>query len=539
MTVGGGLRGEEGQFYLSDGVAVADRPYIPQPGDLIYIEWYKYNRLDHVGIVEFVTQDGDGTYWVHTIEGNNHILGPTPSVVQRYTYRLDDDSIRGYGVLREGLVGWELGMGASGSQVIGLQKNLKELGYYDGDCAGKLGKATVEAIKKFQKASGLEQTGTADWETQCAMQQQLTERREDAAARAQEAAEAKVQENLQAAKDAITSSWFGEFDPADEAAAWARLTADITVLGTDQKEKIYLSDAPDGKRKTTEANRGFFYGASVAVKVLEEQDGWTKIEAYNDCDELEQGWVKSSRLRTVTPNQTYGIIVDKMTQRLYLYKEGKLLTTLLCSTGTTSGSNEDYNETASGEFLLCSWTGGFWSGNLYCDQAIRFNGGDLMHMVPAIYSGGMDVSGNPIGNANYDICESALGRRASHGCVRVQRKANADGYSHSWLWNNLRGEKNIKIIIWDDDGRKLTETDASTPMYYNPTGGKKYHTTARCSSVKSAYLPLTGITYGDLSRYPYTELTPCATCGAPERPEVVSAWNEVIDKAYDELGLTP
>ena len=63
-----------------------------QPGDLIYIEWYKYNRLDHVGIVEFVTQDGDGTYWVHTIEGNNHILGPTPSVVQRYTYRLDDDS---------------------------------------------------------------------------------------------------------------------------------------------------------------------------------------------------------------------------------------------------------------------------------------------------------------------------------------------------------------------------------------------------------------------------------------------------------------
>ena len=228
-----------------------------------------------------------------------------------------------------------------------------------------------------------------------------------------------------------------------------------------------------------------------------------------------------------------------MTQRLYLYKEGKLLTTLLCSTGTTGGSNEDYNETASGEFLLCSWTGGFWSGNLYCDQAIRFNGGDLMHMVPAIYSGGMDASGNPIGNANYDICESALGRRASHGCVRVQRKANADGYNHSWMWNNLRGEKNVKIIIWDDDGRKLTETDASTPMYYNPTGGKKYHTTARCSSVKSAYLPLTGITYGDLSRYPYTELTPCATCGAPERPEVVSAWNEVIDKAYDELGLTP
>ena len=539
VTVNDGLRGEEGQFYLSDGVSVSDRPYIPKKGDLIYIEWYKYNRLDHVGIVEMVTQDSDGTYYVHTIEGNNHILGPTPSVVQRYTYRLDDDSIRGYGVLTEGLVGWELGMGASGSQVIALQKNLKELGYYDGDCAGKLGKASVEAIKKFQKASGLDATGTADWETQKSMNEQLSDLRADAAAQAEAAAQAKVQENLEAAKEAIRFSWFGEFDPADEAAAWARLTAEIAVLGTDQKEKVYLSDAPNGKRKTYDEGRGFFYGASVAVRVIEEQDGWTKIEAYNDRDELEQGWVKSSRIRTVTPNQTYGIIVDKMTQRLYLYKEGRLLTTLLCSTGTTSGGNSAINETASGEFLLCSWTGGFWSGNLYCDQAIRFNGGDLMHMVPAIYSGGQDENGNPVGTANYDICESALGRRASHGCVRVQRKDNADGYSHTWLWNNLRGQKDIKIIIWDDDGRKLRETDPATPMYYNKDGGKKYHTTARCASVKSRYLPLSAITYGDLSSYPYNQLSPCTTCGAPERPEVVAAWNSVIDEAYDELGLTP
>ena len=371
------------------------------------------------------------------------------------------------------------------------------------------------------------------------MNEQLSDLRADAAAQAEAAAQAKVQENLEAAKEAIRFSWFGEFDPADEAAAWARLTAEIAVLGTDQKEKVYLSDAPNGKRKTYDEGRGFFYGASVAVRVIEEQDGWTKIEAYNDRDELEQGWVKSSRIRTVTPNQTYGIIVDKMTQRLYLYKEGRLLTTLLCSTGTTSGGNSAINETASGEFLLCSWTGGFWSGNLYCDQAIRFNGGDLMHMVPAIYSGGQDENGNPVGTANYDICESALGRRASHGCVRVQRKDNADGYSHTWLWNNLRGQKDVKIIIWDDDGRKLRETDPATPMYYNKNGGKKYHTTARCASVKSRYLPLSAITYGDLSSYPYNQLSPCTTCGAPERPEVVAAWNSVIDEAYDELGLTP
>lgn len=126
------------------------------------------------------------------------------------------------------------------------------------------------------------------------MNEQLEDIRADAAAQAEAAAQAKVQENLEAAKEAIQSSWFGEFDPENEETAWARLTADITVLGTDQREKIYLSDAPNGKRKTYDEGRGFFYGASVAVKVLDEQDGWTKIEAYNDRDELEQGWVKSA-----------------------------------------------------------------------------------------------------------------------------------------------------------------------------------------------------------------------------------------------------
>ncbi len=538
VTVNGGLRGEAEQFYLSDGVCVADRPYVPQPGDLIYIEWYKYNRLDHVGIVEFVTQDADGTYWVHTIEGNNHILGPTPSVVGRYVYRLDDPSIRGYGILQEGLVSSALEMGSAGAEVVAFQKALKDLDYYESEPGGKFGKGTVEATKRFQEAQGLEATGEADWQTQKVMTQLLRDRREKAQAEAQARAEQKAQEKLESVKAALASNWFGEFDPYDEKAAWDRLTADVTVLDVDQKERVFLSDGPDGKRKTYDAHRGFFYGESVAVKVLEKRDGWAKIEAYNDYDELEQGWVREGRLKTVHPNQEYGIIVDKMTQRLYIYKEGKLLTTLLCSTGITTGSNEEYNETASGEFFLCSATGGFWSGNLYCDQAIRFNGGDLLHMVPAVYYGDK-VGVNADGTGDFSICERALGKRASHGCVRVQRKENEDGYNHQWIWKTMRGKKNVKIIIWDDDGRRLPETEKSAAVYYNPEGGKMYHALERCPSVRSAYLPLTGITYADLLRYPFTELTPCSACSAPERPEVVSSWNSLIDKAYEELGMTP
>lgn len=532
ITTSGTLKNAGEQFYLSDGVSVADRPYVPQPGDLIYIEWYKYNRLDHVGIVEFVTQNADGSYTVHTIEGNNHILGPTPSVVARYSYALDDPSIRGYGVQQSGLVGTTLTTGSSGESVAAFQRQLRDLGFYDGDCAGKFGKATATAVKNYQKSKGLPQTGEADVVTLRALAADIRARELAAEASAQARAQQKAEEMIESAKEAIASSWFGEFDPLDEEAAWARLMEDITVLNVNNNEKVYLSDGPNGSRKTTDEHRGFFYGESVAVRVLDEQDGWSQIEAYNDCDELEIGWVRPGRLKTVTPNQEYGLIVDKMTQRLYIYKEGKLLTTLLISTGTTSGSNSDYNETASGEFLLCSATGGFWSGNLWCDQAIRFNGGDLLHLVPAIVSSDGTVK-------DYSICESALGSRASHGCIRVQRVANEDGYNHQWIWDNLRSKKNVKLIVWDDDGRKLERLDDSESVYYNPDGGKKYHADARCSSVRSTYLPLTAVSYGELTRYPYTQLTPCGTCGAPERPETVDAWNDAIDRAYEELGIEP
>ena len=538
VTVNGGLSGEEEQFYLADGVSVSERPYIPQSGDLIYIEWYKYNRLDHVGIVEYVTQEADGTYIVHTIEGNNKILGPEPTVVARYTYRLDDPSIRGYGILQEGLVGTELQMGSAGEAVVSFQKNLKELGYYDGDCAGKFGKATVTATEKYQKAKGLERTGVADRETLAAVTADISAIREEAEKKARERAEREAAEKIEEAKTAIAADWFGEFDPYDEEAAWERLMQEITVLDVDQKEKIYLSDGPNGKRKTNDEHRGFFYGESVGVKVLEQQDGWSKIQAYNDYDEIEEGWVRPGRLKTVEPNRTWGMIIDKRTQRLYLYKEGRLLTELLVSTGTTKGENEDFCETASGDFLLVSATGGFWSGNLWCDQAIRFNGGDLLHMVPAVYYG--DVVGfTPDDTGDYRVCESALGSRASHGCVRVQREKNEDGYNHQWIWNNLRSEKNIKLIVWDDDGRRLPETGNDVPMYYNPDGGEMYHTDAYCPSVRDRYLPLTELSYGRLTRYPFTELTPCGKCSAPERPEVVASWNEIIDRAYAELGIEP
>ena len=51
--------------------------------------------------------------------------------------------------------------GDTGERVKKLQRRLKELGYFDGDIGGNYLTKTTAAVKKFQKAIGFEETGTA------------------------------------------------------------------------------------------------------------------------------------------------------------------------------------------------------------------------------------------------------------------------------------------------------------------------------------------------------------------------------------------
>lgn len=211
-------------------------------------------------------------------------------------------------------------------------------------------------------------------------------------------------------------------------------------------------------------------------------------------------------LKTVVPDQHLGIVVDKLAQRMYIFQDGHKISELLVSTGLIN-DDQPYNETASGQYLFVSWVGGFWSGNMWCDMGIRFNGGDLIHLVPALI--------NKDGTKNYGSFEPRLGSKASHGCIRVQRLRNSQGINMKWLWDNLR--KGVKIMIWDDDDRTLPAPDNALPLYYNPKGGKYYHIDEYCPGVKSKYLPLSPFTYGELNEAPYNKLKPCGNCAPPRR----------------------
>ena len=322
--------------------------------------------------------------------------------------------------------------------------------------------------------------------------------------------------------------WKLEMGHMDEEAIWKVLTQPVTVLTGKQREQVRVLARPDEDCKDYV---GVVTCASQAVHVLERGDTWTLIEAYSSSEEGSavkvfaeqfQGNVRTDRLKEEEVDQTYGIVIDKLQQRLYVFKEGKLFTTMLCSTGFAKNKEHLFHETPAGEFLMVSWVGGFQAETLWCAYGIRINSGILVHEVPSRE----ETDRNGVTFTSYARCERYLGEKASHGCIRVQRQLTPEGVNAKWLWDNLHRKPYTKVIIWDDLDRELTYPSDELLLYYNPKGGTNYHSQPTCSLVKDKYEPMTSFTYGELDEKPYSKLTPCPGCAPQGRREKIDELNE-------------
>lgn len=329
-------------------------------------------------------------------------------------------------------------------------------------------------------------------------------------------------------QDTSLNYWTLPMDITDEEAVWEMLMQPMTVVSGDNRAQAVLYEAPDEDSKPV----GVVTCASQGLHVLETLDnGWSLVECYSSSfhdssvkawNMLVQGYIKTSRLSTVEPQDSYAMVVDKLTQRLYLFKDGKLLSTLLISTGIAN-ERQPYNETRSGEFFIISPTGGFWSDNMFCPRALRFNDGDLLHEVPYVSRGDDKI---------YSVTEPYLGEKASHGCIRVQRKKTPEGISMAWLWDNRKMK--TKIVIWEDwQGRQIEIPGDDFPLYYNPNGGEYYHSQATCYSYQSNKKTMTAFTYGELDTGDFADLERCEYCAPVERRAVLEAINELYAPGGD------
>ena len=330
-------------------------------------------------------------------------------------------------------------------------------------------------------------------------------------------------------KDHETNFWTAPMDIADEETVWKALTAPMTVIdnGKGERGQIILRAEASAESEGI----GTVTCDTQGVHVLERGAEWSLVECYSSSffdspilnwNALVQGYVPTKYLKEVLPDQKMGYVVDKLTQRLYLFMDGHLFSTLQISTGLAN-ARQPYNETRSGEFLMTSKVGTFTSDDLYCGLEIRFNKGDLLHEVP--YTLLAD------GTQNYRSTEPKLGTKASHGCIRVQRKRNPEGVNMSWIWGNHR--KNTRIMIWEDwQGRQIPLPSDNLQLYYNPKGGEYYHRTDHCSRVNRTGVSFEAFRYGQLEEVPYRKLEWCEYCV----PALRKAEIEKINARYAEGG---
>ena len=317
--------------------------------------------------------------------------------------------------------------------------------------------------------------------------------------------------------------WETAMDVTNEEAIWAMLTQPMTVFSGDPRGQTRVYAQPDASSESI----GEVTCMSQGVHVLEQLDnGWSRIESYSSSfkgsqveawNQLVVGYVRTELLTERQVKTRYGLVVDKLTQRLYLFHDGRLLDTLAVSTGLAD-ADHPWNETRSGEYVLNSPSGAFPSENLMCNYGIRYNDGDLIHEVPHVVT----ASGR-----NYGYTEPRLGSRASHGCIRVQRRRTPQGINMRWLWDRLKDQMGTRLVIWEDwTGRQIPIPDESLTLYYNPRGGENYHAAETCYGVRDKYLPLTAFTYGELEDEPFRALTACAYCNPAMRAGEIEAVNE-------------
>ena len=321
--------------------------------------------------------------------------------------------------------------------------------------------------------------------------------------------------------------WNLEMGRMDEESIWKVLTQPVTIIDGKQREQVRILAEPD--EKCTDYV-GVVTCSSQAVHILKEEGDWTLIEAYSSAEEGSavhvfaeqfQGWVKTKRLKEVEVDQTYSLVIDKLQQRLYVFKEGKLYSTLLCSTGFAKNKSFLFHETPAGEFLMVSWVGGFQAETLWCAYGMRINSGILIHEVPSRE----ETNSKGETYTSYARCERYLGEKASHGCIRVQRQLTPEGVNAKWLWDHLSRKPYTKVIIWDDLNRELDYPSDDLLLYYNPKGGENYHSQPTCSLVKDKYEPMTPFPYGELDQKPFSKLSPCPGCAPMPRKEKIDELN--------------
>ena len=324
-----------------------------------------------------------------------------------------------------------LRFGSSGDDVKQLQTQLTELGYYKGKISGNFLEATQKAVEQLQKKNGLEVSGVADPDLQDML---------------------------------LGNRVIGKNDTPDDTATPA--TNMNNYLVDDNENTVAVSDEPvpfskklksgsKGKLVKTMQQRlaeiGYYDGPISgnfqkntvrAVKTVQTQNG---LESTGVVDETTWNLIFNDVhivLPGATPKPTpeptpvpFHIVVDVQNQVTSVYGRDEqgdytvVVRQMLCSTGKKA------TPSAVGDWVLngrhATWCIFPKWGNSYARYWTRINSDIAFHS--PIYTA---VSNSAMNVSSY----KALGKRASHGCIRLSV------WDAKWIYDNI-GKGTVVSII--------------------------------------------------------------------------------------------
>ena len=240
------------------------------------------------------------------------------------------------------------------------------------------------------------------------------------------------------------AGYWGLTAGSTDAEIWAAITRTMTSVDVGESESAYIYDSTETGRKQLGTVSGLSQGLNV-VKALD--NGWSLVEAYrNEDGAFVRGYIRSNKLRTVVPNQAYGIVIDKATQKLTVWKDGAPIGSCSVSTGLPTPKYL-LRETPAGEFITATRRGTTeYYGKGYCLYTIRINGVYHIAEIPTTKKNGSDFS----------LLEGSLGEKATRGYICIAHDASTDGgINAEWIWNMTTENKKVKVLILDDKDRSM------------------------------------------------------------------------------------
>ena len=243
------------------------------------------------------------------------------------------------------------------------------------------------------------------------------------------------------ADQADAGYWGLTADSSDEE-IWAAITRTMVSVDVGESESAYIYDSTLDSRKRLGTVSGLSQGLNV---VMELDSGWSLVEAFrNEDGAFVRGYIRSNKLRTVEPNQTYGLVIDKATQTLTVWKNGEPIGSCSVSTGLPTAKYL-FRETPAGEFITVTRRGTTeYYSNGFCKYTIRINGTYHIAEIPTTKKNGSDFS----------LLEESLGEKATRGYICIAHDASTDGgINAEWIWNMTTDNKKVKVLILDDKDR--------------------------------------------------------------------------------------